>query len=65
MSTFEERLMLQKLEALSKTCSLPPHMNRFRRKLLLRQVWSRFCIYWMSTCSWCRCCIYWMSDMYL
>jgi len=48
MSTFEERLMLQKLEALSKTCSLPPHMNRFRRKLLLRQVWSRFCIYWMS-----------------
>ncbi|XP_053395449.1 cysteine-rich protein 2-binding protein-like isoform X2 [Mercenaria mercenaria] len=38
MSTFEERQLLKKLEAASETCRLPPHLNRLKRKLKVRQL---------------------------
>ncbi|XP_052775878.1 cysteine-rich protein 2-binding protein-like isoform X2 [Mya arenaria] len=38
MSMYEERLLLKKLEAAAERAPLPPHVNRFKRKLLVRQL---------------------------
>ncbi|XP_060558874.1 cysteine-rich protein 2-binding protein-like [Ruditapes philippinarum] len=38
MSTYDERLLLKKLESVSDTCKLPPHLNRLKRKLKVRQL---------------------------
>jgi hypothetical protein len=42
MSTYDERLLLKKLESVSDTCKLPPHLNRLKRKLKVRQVRSTY-----------------------
>ncbi|KAH3849784.1 cysteine-rich protein 2-binding protein-like [Dreissena polymorpha] len=38
LSNYEERLLLRKLDAASRQGTLPPHVNRFRRKLIVRQL---------------------------
>ena len=38
MSSYEERNLLKQLESASKGMKLPPHVNRLKRKLIVRQV---------------------------
>ena len=38
MSSYEERSLLKQLESISSTVQLPPHINRLKRKLIVRQV---------------------------
>ena len=38
MSSYEEHNLLRQLESASKGMKLPPHVNRLKRKLIVRQV---------------------------
>ena len=40
MSSYEERSLLKQLEGISSGVKLPPHINRLKRKLIVRQVFS-------------------------